>query len=174
MDVLIRQEQPKDFNEVEQVVQESFRKVQTSDHQEQLRIGKLRATCAYVPELALVAENEETGDLIGFSLMTEAVIGGSPIPALAMGPVSVLPDYQNKGIGMMLIEEGIRRAKVNGYLAITTFGDPDFYSRIGFKNALDHGIQPPEQSGEGQYLILDLREERIRGPGRQHPAGKDD
>ncbi|MET3576311.1 GNAT family N-acetyltransferase [Bhargavaea ullalensis] len=163
MDILVRQEEPKDFHQVEQIVEESFRDVQMSDHREQLLVGRLRASHTYMPELALVAELEEAGDLIGYSLMTEVTVGDKKITALALAPVAVLPDYRNEGVGTMLIREGIRRAASLGYRAVTVLGNPDYYHRFGFRRSSDYHIHSPfEVSGE-LYLVLELQKYGLEG-----------
>lgn len=45
---------------------------------------------------------------------------------LTFGPISVLPEYQNKGIGSKLINHTISLAKEMGYKAIVILGDPKY------------------------------------------------
>ena len=39
----------------------------------------------------------------------------APFPALALGPVAVLPDRQRMGVGSRLIREGIARSEAAGW-----------------------------------------------------------
>ena len=57
-----------------------------------------------------------------------------------MGPISVLPSFQRKGIGSLLMRHSIEKAKKIGYKAIILFGDPKYYQRFGFVNAKTYGI----------------------------------
>jgi len=51
-----------------------------------------------------------------------------------LGPVSVLPEYQRRGIGSALIEEGLSRLKGLGARGCCLVGHPEFYKRFGFQN----------------------------------------
>jgi predicted N-acetyltransferase YhbS len=52
-----------------------------------------------------------------------------------MGPFAVLPSYQKQGIGSLLMNHSIEKARRLGYKAIIIFGNPDYYHRFGFRNA---------------------------------------
>ena len=75
---------------------------------------------------------------------------------LTFGPVSVLPQYQNRGIGTALIEHTQKLAAGLGYRAIIIYGDPEYYRRFGFKASKEFRIT----NGEGKYpaalLALEL------------------
>jgi predicted N-acetyltransferase YhbS len=53
----------------------------------------------------------------------------------AIGPLSVLPDYQSKGIGSKLIETAISESKINKLDALFVLGSPKFYQKFGFKKS---------------------------------------
>jgi putative acetyltransferase len=63
-----------------------------------------------------------------------------------LGPVSVLPEYQRRGIGGALIREGISRLKDLGARGCCLVGHPEYYRRFGFKNpqGLAHEGVPAE------------------------------
>lgn len=82
----------------------------------------------YLPELCLVALEDEK--LIGYNILTLAAIGERE--GLALGPLGVKKDYQNRGIGSSLVKESIRRAKTTEYPWIALLGG-DYYSRFGFE-----------------------------------------
>lgn len=56
----------------------------------------------------------------------------APMRALALAPVAVLPAYQKKGIGSLLIREGLRRAEKEGWQSVFVLGNPAYYVRFGF------------------------------------------
>ena len=99
MDFNIRQEQIKDYEAVHKVVELAFRDMEDSDHNEPFLVDQLRQTDAFIPELSLVAEVDE--EIIGHILMTkvEIVSENKSVTSLGLAPVSVLPEYQNRGIG---------------------------------------------------------------------------
>jgi putative acetyltransferase len=63
-----------------------------------------------------------------------------------MGPISVLPEYQNKGIGTKLVNEGLNLLKDMGAKGCVLVGDPSYYERFGFKSPdeLKHEGVPQE------------------------------
>ncbi len=103
-------------------------------------------------EADLISALRENGD-IEISLVAvddEAVIGHvlfsklhAPPKCLALAPVSVMPDRQSRGVGSRLIREGLRRAKEIGWRAVFLLGEPDYYSRFGFRVDSAAGFETP-------------------------------
>lgn len=103
-------------------------------------------------EADLVDDLRTAGDSV-FSLVAvegETVTGHAmfsrlqaPFPALALGPVAVLPDRQRMGVGSRLIREGIARNEAAGWLGIFVLGDPAFYRRFGFDVGKASGFISP-------------------------------
>jgi predicted N-acetyltransferase YhbS len=56
-----------------------------------------------------------------------------------LGPVSVTPARQRRGIGGALIEEGLAQLRGSGAAGVVVLGDPAFYHRFGF--ASDGGLR---------------------------------
>src|SRR6056297_2540856 len=48
---------------------------------------------------------------------------------LCMGPFAVLPSYQKKGIGSLLLNHSIEKARELGYKAVIIFGNPEYYGK---------------------------------------------
>lgn len=113
----------------------------------------------YIPELCLVAF--EDGEAVGYSILTVAVIGEKK--GLALGPLGVKREYQNKGIGTCLVEESIKRAKIAGYPWIALTGG-DYYSRFGFEKGQAFHIVVSEDEFENAHIqILFLLENARNG-----------
>ena len=103
-------------------------------------------------EAKLVEDLRDAGDSV-FSLIAvegETVTGHAmfsrlqaPFPALALGPVAVLPDRQRMGVGSRLIREGIARSEAAGWTGIFVLGDPAFYRRFGFDAGKASGFISP-------------------------------
>lgn len=51
-----------------------------------------------------------------------------------LGPVSVMPEYQRKGIGKALIKKGPSRLKDLNAQGCCLVGHPEYYRRFGFEN----------------------------------------
>ena len=84
----IRQEQPTDYDAVYQVVKEAFVDAEHTDGDEQNLIVRLRKSKSFIPELSLVAVEDEK--IVGHILFTRAAVNG--IEVLALAPLSVLPE----------------------------------------------------------------------------------
>ena len=55
------------------------------------------------------------------------------INAFILSPVAVATRYQKQGIGQELIKFGINSLKKNNVELLFTYGDPNYYSKVGFK-----------------------------------------
>lgn len=137
--MLIRKEKASDYETVYSVVKAAFNGAEHSDGNEHHLVNALRKSDAFIPELSLVAETD--GRLAGHILFTRAAVGDDPV--LALAPLSVLPEYQRKGIGTALIREGHRIAKELGYAYSVVLGSEKYYPRTGYLPADRFGIKPP-------------------------------
>lgn len=88
-------------------------------------VDRLRADGDSVISLVAFDQNEIIGHVLFSRLAT-------PFPALALGPASVAPDRQRKGIGSRLIRAGLERAAKGAWRAVFVLGDPRYYRRFGF------------------------------------------
>jgi putative acetyltransferase len=67
----------------------------------------------------------------------------SGIRAFLLSPVAVHTDYQGKGIGQQLINDGLKRLKDEGVELVMTYGDPNFYAKVGFHPVKEETIKAP-------------------------------
>jgi putative acetyltransferase len=51
-----------------------------------------------------------------------------------LGPVSVLPEYQNQGIGGALIRKGLAQLRDMHARGCCLVGHPEYYKKFGFEN----------------------------------------
>jgi putative acetyltransferase len=105
--VLIRSETSADVSAIAEVTVAAFKTLAISNHTEQFIIAALRAAKALKVSLVAEVEGRVVGH-IAFSPMT--ISDGSP-NWYGLGPVSVLPECQRRGIGHASIQEGISRLK---------------------------------------------------------------
>ncbi|WP_160136545.1 GNAT family N-acetyltransferase [Chryseobacterium sp. c4a] len=156
----IRQEEEKDYQKVFQLIEEAFREMEHSDHQEHFLVEKLRKSEAFIPELSLIAE-DENGNMAGHILFTKLKIenGSETFESLALAPVSVKPEFQNKGIGGQLILYGHQIAKELGYDSVILIGHENYYPRFGYEKTSNFGIsfpfEIPEENGMAIELVKD-------------------
>lgn len=158
--IKIRQEEEKDYEKVFQLIEEAFKDMEQSDHQEHFLVEKLRKSDAFIPELSLVAE-DENGDIAGHILFTKLTIenGSESFESLALAPVSVKPEFQNQGIGGKLIRQGHLIAKELGYTSVILLGHEAYYPKFGYEKTSNFGIsfpfEIPEENGMAIELIKD-------------------
>lgn len=148
MDITIRRENPADYRAVEEVTREAFWNHHCPGCCEHYLAHVLRDNSAFIPELDLVAEID--GQIVGNIMYAKTNIqikDGTQFPTITFGPISVLPDYQKKGVGTALIQESKRLACELGFQSIFILGDPDYYSRVGFVAAEHFHVT----NGEGKY-----------------------
>jgi predicted N-acetyltransferase YhbS len=73
-----------------------------------------------------------------------------------MGPISVLPEYQRRGVGKALIYAMIEKATKLGYGAILFFGRPEYYPQFGFKEAELFGVADAEGYNYPSFMGMEL------------------
>lgn len=152
----IREEEIKDYNEVEKVVEESFKTAEFSDKDEHNLVRRLRNSNEFIKELSLIAE--EKNKILGHVLLTKALIKGesTSYETLALAPLAVLPEYQKSGIGKKLMNRAIERARELGYKSIVVLGHENYYPKFGFEKASKYGVKAPFEVPDEAYMILEL------------------
>ncbi|MBY0095664.1 GNAT family N-acetyltransferase [Mesobacillus maritimus] len=162
MNLNIRQEQPEDYQTTEQVVKSAFSTVEFSDKQEHVLVDRIRKSDAFIPELSLVAFNQEN-EMVGHILLSKIQITDGPksVESLALAPVSVAPEYHRKGIGSQLIYAAIEKAKQLDHHSIIVLGHPTYYPKFGFKSAFLWKIRAPFDVPDEVFMGLELTENAL-------------
>lgn len=97
------------------------------------RIGQLafdlQATTAPEDIVGCIAQDEEA--IIGCIFFTRLRFE-QPLNAFILAPVAIATAYQNQGIGQQLIHFGIEHLKKQQVEWLFTYGDPQFYAKVGF------------------------------------------
>ena len=128
--MIIRKETAADIEAITDVTIAAFKTLPVSHHTEQHIIKALRAAGALT--LSLVVEIE--GQVVGHIAFSPVSITDGTKDWYGLGPVSVLPEYQKIGIGKSLIQEGLFLLREMGAQGCALVGDPNYYSRFGFRN----------------------------------------
>jgi putative acetyltransferase len=128
--IVIRSETNADVSAITEVTVAAFKTLEISNHTEQFIIGALRAAKALT--VSLVAEVD--GRVIGHIAFSPMTISDGTQNWYGLGHVSVLPEYQRKGIGKALIQDGLSRLKGLNAKGCCLVGHPDYYIKFGFKN----------------------------------------
>ncbi|MCB0586775.1 MAG: N-acetyltransferase [Phaeodactylibacter sp.] len=158
MKINIRAEAPQDYTAIREANDKAF-----EQQNEGRLIEALRALPEFIPELSLVAEHH--GKIIGHILFSPVEIRGKQTvhQALALAPMAVLPEYQGRGIGTQLVEEGLRQARQMGFGAVIVLGHEWFYPRFGFRPASRWNIRSPFPVPDAAFLALELRQGALQG-----------
>jgi putative acetyltransferase len=128
--IVIRNETDADVGTITEVTIAAFKTLAISNHTEQFIIEALRAAKALT--VSFVAE--VNGRVIGHIAFSPVTISDGTRNWYGLGPVSVLPEYQRKGVGKALIQEGLSRLKDLNAHGCCLVGHPDYYRKFGFKN----------------------------------------
>lgn len=107
-------------------------------------------------------------EAIGHILFTRAFIKdfrASPLSYI-LAPLAVIPKYQKKGIGGMLIKDGLKRLKEMGVELIFVLGHIKYYPRHGFiNNAGSLGYPAPYPIPEevaDAWMVQSLKSDALR------------
>lgn len=148
---IIRQEIPADIPEIFEVNYQAF-----AHYDEARLVDSLRDDNIFNPELSLVAVHD--GRIIGHIMFPPITIESSRaiIPALALAPLVVHPEFQCLGVGAALIEEGLKVCRTLGHRIVIVIGHPGYYPRYGFRPARENGISAPFTVDDDVFMVLAL------------------
>ena len=161
MNIIIREEVETDYRRVEEVTRSAFAYPERIERggigcpYEHWMVNELRKRDGILP-LSLVAVVD--GSIVGHIICSKAEVRTDKecVPVLNIGPISVLPEYQRKGIGKALITNMIEKAKQLGHGAILFFGRPEYYPQFGFKEASVFGIADSEGYNYPSFMGMEL------------------
>lgn len=164
MNFEIRQERPEDFAQTEDLTREAFWNQYAPGCSEHFLLHIMRDCPAFVKDLDLVAvlDHRIVGNVVFVKghILTD---NRTKVEVLTLGPISVHPNYQRKGIGRKLIERAAAEALKLGFKAIVLCGDPDFYSKVGFVAAEKHRIRTSENKYFAALQIRELFPKALKG-----------
>jgi putative acetyltransferase len=128
MSFSIRPERPEDHAIIDDITKRAFAPMPFADDNDLLIITRLRNTGGL--SLSLVAESGVR--VVGHVAFSPATTGDNAAGWYALGPISVEPALQRKGIGKALIAEGLRLLKLKDATGCILVGDPGYYPSSGF------------------------------------------
>jgi len=114
----------------------------------------LLADATAQPLLCLVAQE---GDAVVASILFSSVNVSSSdeLSVSILAPLAVVRQHQGTGVGTRLIEAGLSQLKQRGAEIVLVLGDPNYYSRVGFRAG--HNIEPPyELAYPEAWMALEL------------------
>jgi predicted N-acetyltransferase YhbS len=163
MEINVRLETEKDYRRVEEITRAAFgypdrvQRGQIGCPYEHWMVHELRHRDG-IMALSSVAElDDET--IVGHIICSNAVVRKEDmsLPVLDFGPLSVLPEYQRKGVGGTLIRAMIERAKQLDYGAILFFGRPEYYPKFEFREAKAFEIADADGYNYPSFMAMELK-----------------
>ncbi|MCI0454304.1 MAG: N-acetyltransferase [Candidatus Dadabacteria bacterium] len=154
--VIVRQEKPEDAVSVGCVNEQAFGRLSEGDLVDKLRRrGKIT--------LSLVAVEDDR--IIGHILFSPVTIQAekSLFYGLALAPIAVLPEFQKRGIGSLLVKTGLEKCREAGYDWVVVLGDPGYYHRFGFVPASNYGFKCEFDVPDEVFMAIELRKGVFNG-----------
>ncbi|MGN0747365.1 MAG: GNAT family N-acetyltransferase [Aristaeellaceae bacterium] len=161
--MIIRPAVPSDYPALEAMTRDAFWDVYKPGCDEHYLVHLLheRQACA----LELVAD--ECGAPFGHAVCVQAELhvsdGRILTDVLCLGPLTVAPAWQRKGVGSALMERMVALARERGYRAIFLTGSPAYYGRFGYRATTDWGVTLPDGSAFPELMALPLYDGALAG-----------
>jgi predicted N-acetyltransferase YhbS len=149
LSLIIRSELPHDAEAIERLHERTFgpgRFARTA--------FRLREGAPHDLELSFTAL---VGTLLVGSVRLSPVHAGAQ-PAFMLGPLTVEPAFENRGIGAALMGRSLDAAKRKGHALVLLVGDEPYYSRFGFKRIPFRQLELPGPVNPERFLALELVE----------------
>jgi putative acetyltransferase len=143
--MLIREETYGDIDAIHALTQAAFAPMHFSDKTEGAALKALRAR----GELTISLVAEEAGSIVGHVAFSPVAIDGVHGGWYGLGPISVRPGRQRRGVGKALIARGLDMLRERGAKGCALIGNPQIYSRAGF-------------ASDGRLFYRDLRPEYVQ------------
>jgi putative acetyltransferase len=127
------------------------------------------------PVISLVADGE--GDIVGHIMFSPVALSEcAEVNMMGLGPMAVVPERQEKGIGSALVQKGLEECKRLGIAVVVVLGHPDYYPRFGFSPSSEFGIDSEYDVPEEVFMIMELIPKALSGKGgtvKYHAAFND-
>lgn len=83
--------------------------------------------------------------------------------SLVLAPMAVRPEFQQKGIGGLLIKTGLDRAKELQYKSVIVLGQERYYPKFGFVPADKWNIKAPFDVPANAFMGIELVTDGLKG-----------
>lgn len=164
MSLVLRNINTNDYKEVEILTREAFWNVYRPGCCEHLVIHNIHKNKKSIEELELVAVDDNK--IVGHIAYTKGHIKGIDNETfITFGPISIMPEFQGRGIGGKLILETLEKAANLGYCAVFITGDNNYYSRFGFESASKYDVHMegiPMEDEASFFMVKTLKKEALK------------
>jgi putative acetyltransferase len=152
----IRKENAADIPAIRQVNERAFEQPTEASLVDALRAnGKA--------SISLVAESE--GLIVGHILFSPVTLEPAMKELIAVGlaPMAVLPEFQNQGIGSLLVRAGLEECRKQGCDFVAVLEHPTYYPRFGFVPSINFNIKSEYDVPDEVFMLLELKEGALSG-----------
>src|SRR5678816_2073918 len=122
---------------------------------EALLVDRLRAANKAVISRVAILDGRVVGHILFSPITVERA--QARLRGLGLAPMSVLPEFQNRGIGSSLVRDGLEMCRQRGFELVVVLGHLRFYPRFGFTRAKDHGLDN-EYDALDNFMVIELKE----------------
>ena len=126
----MRPEAPGDEETIFQLTEAAFKGMEFSDGTEPYIVDKLRED----GDLTLSLGALDKLRIVGHIAISPISISDGTTDWYGLGPVSVWPDMQHRGVGGTLIRRAVADTQGRGAKGIALLGSTEYYPRFGFKH----------------------------------------
>jgi putative acetyltransferase len=163
MKIEIASETAADVAAIQAVTISAFLHAQHTSHTEQFIVDALRKAGQLT--VSLVAKTDSS--IVGHVAISPVSISDGATGWYGLGPISVAPEYQRRGIGSRLMREALRVLRERGACGCVLLGEPRYYNRFGFQ--VDSNLSLPDVPLE-YFQALSFGTSHPRGVVSYHAA----
>ncbi len=149
--IIVRPERTQDHEAIAELHRVAF-----ESELEPRLVEEIRRSPGFDEKLSLAATNADR--IVGHILFSGIAIetGNGDVAALALAPVAVLPEFQRRGVGSMLIRRGLDESRRLGHGIVVVLGHPSYYPRFGFVPSKTKGIVAPFPAPDEAFMVMEL------------------
>ena len=154
--IIIREESLEDIAAIRQVNEQAF-----NQPDEAALVDLLRAHGKVSFSLVAVDDDRILGHILFSPVTIEQT--AKTVSAIGLAPMAVLPEFQNQGIGSLLVRRGLEECRKAGHDCVVVLGHPEYYPRFGFVPASKYGIKSEFDVRDEVFMVLELYEGALSG-----------
>ncbi|TVP84136.1 MAG: N-acetyltransferase [Thioalkalivibrio sp.] len=107
---------------------------------------------------------EDDGTIIGAIVFSRLTYEQDERTVFVLAPVAVATDQQGKGIGQRLLTHGLTSLRSAGVDIVVTYGDPNYYARVGFLPVSEAEARAPFPLNHPEGWMAQSLTERVMAP----------
>jgi putative acetyltransferase len=155
--ICVREEGPDDIEAVRRLNEKAFGQLAEANI-----VERLRENCPNLLSLVAIQVDQIVGHLLFSPVSIEG--DGKNMQGMGLAPMAVLPEYQRRGIGSLLVKEGLEILTNRSCPFVVVLGHPEYYPRFGFERASLCGIRSQwEGVPDEAFMIRIMDQEAMIG-----------